>query len=350
MAWNSSTYQKGGGGWGKSGGKGNIVLKADIWANGTSSGGGGGGGGRDGGWGGGGGKSWDNQKGGGWGKSGGKGDSWDGKGGDSWDGKGGGDSWGNSGGKGGDSWGSGGKGDSWGSGGKGGDSCGKSGGKGGSGSDIKSPSKDCGLRSPDMRVEAGTLVNLVRDTFLTETDLWACFHHICAHAKFQEFAGRSIMDFKIAGQPGFQFAPRFEALNPLLDVMTTLARQSLHPGEELALIQVVVNYFKDGGNDVKPHTHRCRQICVSLGAPRDLNVEGKIITMGFADALALAGEKHSVPRANGKEPRVSICLFYGSTREYRNHCMSVNANNKSFGSSFWFTHPTELRALELKWR
>merc|ERR1719195_2582493 len=108
---------------------------------------------------------------------------------------------------------------------------------------------------------------------MTEADLWAVFHHVSSCLSYQRFAGRSIFSFRASGGQRLSLKPPHDLLNPLLQTMAALAQQSLRPGEELALLQVLVNHFKDGRDEVRPHTHRCRQICLSLGAARECLVE-----------------------------------------------------------------------------
>jgi len=192
-------------------------------------------------------------------------------------------------------------------------------------------------------VRSGVIINLMQEFDWNEADLWTLFHKLC-QMNFQRFAQRSILDCKIGGEAHVQLEHPFDILNPVVHAMTELAHCTLRQGEKLALLQVIVNYFKDGGDEVRSHYHRCRQICFSLGAPRDIHVRGKSLHMGFGDALHLAGEEHSVPRSDVKEPRVSVCLFYGSTLEYENESLSVNAQpNGLFGDSFWWNHPNSLR-------
>merc|ERR1712151_904987 len=102
------------------------------------------------------------------------------------------------------------------------------------------------------------------------------------------------------------------ALQRLASALVAIAARSMRKGETRAVIQLLFNRFKDGGDEVKPHKHRCRQVCLSLGADRELNVDGRTQVMRNGDAMPLNTETHSVPPARGVgRPRVSVCLFYG---------------------------------------
>merc|ERR1712039_42326 len=129
----------------------------------------------------------------------------------------------------------------------------------------------------------------------------------------------------------------FDVLNPLLRAMIEVAEHSLKAGEELALLQLLVNYYKDGTKAVKPHKHRCRHVCCSLGASRDAEVEGVSVNMSHGDCLVLEGENHAVPPTQVKtKTRVSICLFYSSVEEYNAGTVGVPAKG-----GMWFTHPED---------
>ncbi|CAE8731747.1 unnamed protein product, partial [Polarella glacialis] len=196
------------------------------------------------------------------------------------------------------------------------------------------------LLEPNLKVRSGEVLNLQRVSSLSDAQLQGILQSVEEYAKFRWFAGRSILDFKVNGVKSFRLEPPYDMLNPLLTVMIAMAERSLGQKEELALLQLIVNHFKDGGSEVKPHTHRCRQVCVSLGAGRELDIEGRRLFMRHGDCLPLEGEVHSVPPARSvREPRVSVCLFYGSAEEYARELLSVNATAGKFGDSFWFTHP-----------
>jgi len=210
------------------------------------------------------------------------------------------------------------------------------------------PHSHAELRDPTTRIVPCRKVNLLEECRFSEAELRAVFQRICSRKWFQWFAGRSIVDFKLDGTRKFELLPPYDIINPILRAMIALAESTLRPGEELALVQVLINLFKDGGNMVKPHMHRCRQICLSLGAPRDLEVEGDVITMENADVLHIAGEVHAVPPSEVKGSRISICIFYGSAKEYASQSISVNAVPGVFGDSVWWTHPNEVKAAQTK--
>lgn len=209
----------------------------------------------------------------------------------------------------------------------------------------KTPESSHGEIAAGLQVTPGKLLNVKSFSHLKDNDLQRVLRILSKSDSFRYFAGRAIMDFKFDGVKKASLRPPFDFLNPALQVMMQLAACSLGEGEDLAAIQLIVNYFKDGGSEVKPHRHRCRQICLAIGASRELEVEGAgRLTMKSGDALHLAGELHSVPPARAvSQPRVSLCLFYASALEYREQTVSVNATTGHFGDSFWWSHPKDLR-------
>lgn len=198
------------------------------------------------------------------------------------------------------------------------------------------------LCNPSLKVCSGDLFQLQNVSHLSSEQLDSIFSEVVEVAKFRWFAGRSILDFKVPGTTRLELPRPYDTLDPLVSTMVALAENSLRDDEQLAILQLIVNYFKDGSNEVKPHRHRCRQICVSLGASRELNVDGRQFHMKHGDAVMLGGEEHSVPLANHIcHPRVSVCLFYGSIEEYASQAISVNAVDGWFGDSFWWCHPQD---------
>uniref|UniRef100_A0A7S4RGG1 Uncharacterized protein n=1 Tax=Alexandrium monilatum TaxID=311494 RepID=A0A7S4RGG1_9DINO len=205
------------------------------------------------------------------------------------------------------------------------------------------PTQPCGWP----QVLPGEIVRLVEAPVhppMTSKQLSEAMDAAMASEDFRWYAGRSIFGIKAFGERTLDLGTAHEVLGPVVDAMTALAVCSLQPWEELALIQLLVNRYMDGSDEVRPHRHRCRQICLALGAARTLVVEGQGHLMRHGDCMPLGGEVHSVPAARGPVgPRISICLFYGSTEEYTNGSISVNAVDHWHGSSFWWEHPEDVR-------
>lgn len=197
------------------------------------------------------------------------------------------------------------------------------------------------LRDPKFQVKWGQMCNVLSESFLTEDELWGMLK-LMQQTQFRWYAGRNIVDWKVQGECSLTLQPPYDFLNPLVRVAVELARRSLEPHEDLAIIQLIVNSFSGQQNEVKPHTHRCRQVCIALGAERELVVEDRRVVMKFGDCMPLRGQVHSVPKAEKHcGPRLSVCLFYGSAEEYMSSSMSVNATDGYHGWSYWWEHPQD---------
>lgn len=144
------------------------------------------------------------------------------------------------------------------------------------------------------------LLNILREGLVTEAQLKQVLLGFGrGRGGFRRFGERRILDFKFPGCRAACLKPPFDLLNPLLQALREVAEASLREGESLALLQLLVNYYKDGHNHVLPHMHRCRHICCSLGSARDIEVDGIRQEMSHGDCLALGGEMHGVPPAVG---------------------------------------------------
>jgi len=186
------------------------------------------------------------------------------------------------------------------------------------------------------------LFRLQKVSALSDEELHSILQKTKEVAAFRRFGGRYILDVKVDGKRRIELDPPYEVLQPLVNTITELAETTLGDDEQLAIIQLIINFYKNGGDEVAIHTHRCRQICASLGASRDLKVSGQKLKMCHGDALYLGGEFHSVLPNDMSDPRISVCLFYGSSEEFENQSISVNADDSKFGDGAWWNHPQDL--------
>lgn len=194
------------------------------------------------------------------------------------------------------------------------------------------------LRDPNLCVVPARSLNLARVSHLTRKELTNIFN-AAERATYRRWGGRAMLDFKIRASPFFRLKEPYWFLNPLVGVLVALAHRSLGVGENLALIQLLLNYYPGASDRVRPHRHPCRQVCASLGSSRDVDVDGIRIRMKHGDCLPLDGEMHAVPPAEDDcGPRLSICLFYASVEQ----CTSGEARVLSNGS-FWWSHPEDER-------
>lgn len=104
----------------------------------------------------------------------------------------------------------------------------------------------------------------------------------------------------------------------LLDIILTYAIKNTK--DEILPLCLFINYYKDGSDDCKPHTHGCRQLTVSFGNERELIVDGIPMIIKHGHGILLNGEEHSVPKLdiddeNYNKPRISFNLFFTTKKE-----------------------------------
>jgi hypothetical protein len=95
-----------------------------------------------------------------------------------------------------------------------------------------------------------------------------------------------------------------------------LARITITDGSELIPLQLFLCYYRNG-NDVCPmHSHKCRQITLSIGADRIMTVGSKKIKLHNGSIIYLNTEKHGILKEDNVEGnRISFNLFYTTTSE-----------------------------------
>mmetsp|Transcript_54446 Transcript_54446/g.74420 ORF Transcript_54446/g.74420 Transcript_54446/m.74420 type:complete len:731 (-) Transcript_54446:238-2430(-) len=107
------------------------------------------------------------------------------------------------------------------------------------------------------------------------------------------------------------------------------------PQDSVRPIQCFLCLYERTTDSCPEHRHNCRQLTMSMGAPRTLTVEGQAVAMRHGDVVVLGGEQHGVPRvsvdgqSSNKKPRISINLFYATASDYAKGPVSVNANRES---------------------
>lgn len=109
------------------------------------------------------------------------------------------------------------------------------------------------------------------------------------------------------------------------------------PNDKIVLLQLFINYYKDGSNSSPMHKHGCRQVTLAFGCPRPLVVkfEGEVDAEGVkkrghtkkfilesGHAIFLNGQQHGVPKTEESdvfysEPRISFNLFFTTRNEGR---------------------------------
>lgn len=140
---------------------------------------------------------------------------------------------------------------------------------------------------------------------------------------FRRFLRRSVVDQSF-GTTLCRAPLRAElsSLEPALDAMEALLKEA-HGDDDARWIQLFVNRYRDGTEDTGRHSHYCRQLTVSVGAPRVLRIDGPGVAGGRRDVLTrtgtavlLDGQFHSVPGDRSADERYSLNLFYALASDY----------------------------------
>ncbi|CAK9069860.1 unnamed protein product [Durusdinium trenchii] len=93
--------------------------------------------------------------------------------------------------------------------------------------------------------------------------------------------------------------------------------QSQNPNCEVIPLQVFLCLYEDGEDACPNHVHDCRQLTLSLGAQREVAVEGRRMLMRHGDVLILDGERHGVPALQERtsQSRVSVNIFFTTSND-----------------------------------
>jgi len=102
--------------------------------------------------------------------------------------------------------------------------------------------------------------------------------------------------------------------------------QSSNPTSQVLPLQAFLCLYEDGEDACPNHVHDCRQLTLSLGADREVTVEGQRVMMRHGDILVLDGERHGVPaqKTKSSQSRVSINIFFTTSSDQASRPVSVN--------------------------
>lgn len=97
------------------------------------------------------------------------------------------------------------------------------------------------------------------------------------------------------------------------DVLDTIILETLQTLgiSNVILFGIYLNYYRDGNDYTPNHTHPgTRQVVISLGCTRTLNVSNKVYNMGNGDVIIFGSALHGVPKdLNCLDARISIALL-----------------------------------------
>jgi hypothetical protein len=98
--------------------------------------------------------------------------------------------------------------------------------------------------------------------------------------------------------------------------LCNVAKLSIADGSALIPLQVYLCFYRDGSDLCPMHSHKCRQITLSIGADRIMTVGTTKTTLYNGSVIYLHTEKHGILKdGSGSGNRVSFNLFYTTTSE-----------------------------------
>ncbi|KAK3277676.1 hypothetical protein CYMTET_14334 [Cymbomonas tetramitiformis] len=157
--------------------------------------------------------------------------------------------------------------------------------------------------------------NLVANRTVTPESLGQALQHLTTHACWENIQTRSgaLRKYDQWCFEDCDVPKRFDEIRPLILALLGEARNAEANVGEIHPIQCFLCLYEDGSMSCPAHTHGCRQLTLSLGATRNMIVNGKECTLKNGDLILLNGERHAISAEGGvsaSAPRVSINIFY----------------------------------------
>eukprot|EP01062_Namystynia_karyoxenos_P051963 TRINITY_DN41165_c0_g1_i1.p2 TRINITY_DN41165_c0_g1~~TRINITY_DN41165_c0_g1_i1.p2 ORF type:complete len:281 (+),score=45.09 TRINITY_DN41165_c0_g1_i1:66-908(+) len=142
----------------------------------------------------------------------------------------------------------------------------------------------------------------------------------------------------------------FEFLRPVLRGAVGALRRCHGPGAVLVPIKVFLCLYPDGESSCPRHRHDCRQLTLSLGAPRTLRVGGRRLLMRAGDYVILRGAEHDVPQLGPGDPpcgpRASVNIFYALIEDFKQGPVAVKSGARRGAELLGRLRADEVRVAE----
>ncbi len=105
-------------------------------------------------------------------------------------------------------------------------------------------------------------------------------------------------------------------INILVIELLKVANLTITDGSVIIPIQLFLCYYRNGKDICPMHSHKCRQITLSIGADRVMTVENKKMNLYNGSVIYLHKEKHGILKEDSVEGnRLSLNLFYTTSSE-----------------------------------
>lgn len=122
------------------------------------------------------------------------------------------------------------------------------------------------------------------------------------------------------------FVSIHDEITVLVTELVRLAYFTITDGSDIIPLQLYLCYYRNG-NDICPmHSHKCRQITLSIGSDRIMTVNSRKVNLYNGSVIFLHGEKHGILKdivsmesglteLGFEENRLSLNLFYTTSTE-----------------------------------
>lgn len=95
-----------------------------------------------------------------------------------------------------------------------------------------------------------------------------------------------------------------------------LARKTIKDNSEFIPIQVYICYYRDGKDVCPMHSHKCRQLTLSIGSDRKMTIDKSKHNLYNGSIVYLHRNKHGILKEDPNvKNRISINLFYTTSFE-----------------------------------
>ncbi len=104
-------------------------------------------------------------------------------------------------------------------------------------------------------------------------------------------------------------------LNDIIQELWILAQLTITDSSRMIPIEIFLSYYRDGKDTCPMHSHKYRQITLSIGADRTMIVGSKKIKLSNGSVIFLNKERHGIPEEKESGNRLSFNMFFTTDSE-----------------------------------
>jgi len=102
----------------------------------------------------------------------------------------------------------------------------------------------------------------------------------------------------------------------LVHELLKVARKTITDGSDMIPLQLFLCYYRNGKDVCPMHSHKCRQVTLSIGSNRTMTINSEKKNLYNGSVIYLHKEKHGILKEDSNEGnRLSLNLFYTTTSE-----------------------------------